>query len=148
MSQKSSVHLPIIIERNLILHPDKRIFFTCLFGGVTSIRLQFEACRTGSKSCSLYMSLRRKGISPLILNLGTRYRWVMNFMPPTFFPRYVSNKKLGGPQSRAGTLWEEKSLLPLTNIQTLDLPICNIFTIRAQVSVVECFVKVFVMGDV
>jgi hypothetical protein len=41
----------------------------------------------------------------------------------------------------------EKSIAP-TKIQTLDLPTCSIFTIWAQVSVVECFVKVFFMGDV
>jgi hypothetical protein len=57
------------------------------------------------------------GIAPLILNLGTRWRWVFNLSPRPFYPekesRYPSNRRLGGPQSRSGRFGEENDLLPL-----------------------------------
>jgi len=37
MSQESNVGLPINIERNIILYQDKRIFFTCLIGGLQAL---------------------------------------------------------------------------------------------------------------
>jgi hypothetical protein len=53
-------------------------------------------------------------MAPLILNLGTRWRWVVNCTPGRFTPgkerRYPLNKSLGGPQIRYGCFWRGISL--------------------------------------
>ena len=52
------------------------------------------------------------GTDALILNLGNRWRWVVNSTPRRTYPRegtrYSLNRSLGGPQSRSGSFWEEK----------------------------------------
>jgi hypothetical protein len=45
--------------------------------------------------------------SSTILDPGTRWRWVVKFMPRSFYPHgnspwYQLNRRLGGPQSRSG----------------------------------------------
>jgi hypothetical protein len=47
------------------------------------------------------------GIAPRILDLGTRWRWMVNFTarplyPQAKSPRYPLDERLGGPQSRSG----------------------------------------------
>lgn len=42
------------------------------------------------------------GIAPRILDLGTRLRWVASVTSRTFYPRYATDMKLGGPHSRSG----------------------------------------------
>jgi hypothetical protein len=51
--------------------------------------------------------------SSTILDLGTRWRWVVSFMPRPLYPRrkssgYPMDRRLGGPQSRSGRCREEK----------------------------------------
>jgi len=63
----------------------------------------------------------RKGIAPVILNIRTKWRWVVNFMPCCFTSRktpiYPLNRRLGGPQSWSGCFWEEKFLLPWLRLE-------------------------------
>ena len=58
-----------------------------------------------------------RGIAPLILNIGTRWRLVVNFMPRPLYsvkePRCPLNRRLDGPQSQSGCFEEEKSVLSL-----------------------------------
>jgi hypothetical protein len=54
-------------------------------------------------------------IDPHFLDLGTSWRWVVNFTPRPLHPRgksprYPLNRRLGGPQSRSGRFGEEKIL--------------------------------------
>jgi hypothetical protein len=54
------------------------------------------------------------GIAPRILNLGSRWRWVVSFTPRPLYlqgksPWYPLDRKLGGPQSRSGGGGEEKN---------------------------------------
>jgi hypothetical protein len=58
-------------------------------------------------------------IAPRILNLDTRWRWVVSFTPRPFYPQgkslwYPMHRRLGGTQSRSGRGGEEKNsqLLP------------------------------------
>jgi hypothetical protein len=57
-------------------------------------------------------------IAPRILNLGTRWKWVMvNFMPQALYlcgksPRYLMYRRLGGPLSRSGGGGEDKNKIP------------------------------------
>jgi hypothetical protein len=48
----------------------------------------------------------RRDTAPLILNIGTRWRWVVNFMlwpcTPRKEPWYPLNRRLGKPQSQCG----------------------------------------------
>jgi hypothetical protein len=53
--------------------------------------------------------------SSTILDLGTRWRWVVNFTPRPLYlrenrPRYSLDRRIGGPQSRSGQ-WESQSYL-------------------------------------
>jgi hypothetical protein len=51
------------------------------------------------------------------LDLGTSWRWVVNFTPRPLYPRgksprYPLDRRLGGPQSRSGRFGEQKILDP------------------------------------
>jgi len=64
-----------------------------------------------------------EGIAPRILDLGTRWKWVVSFTPRPLCPRwknsrYSLDRRLGGFQSRSGCGGEKKSQ-PLPGIQTL-----------------------------
>jgi hypothetical protein len=53
------------------------------------------------------------GIAPRALDLSTRWRWVVSFMPRPLYPRskssrFLLNRRLGGPQSRSGRVGKEK----------------------------------------
>jgi len=52
-------------------------------------------------------------IAPHILNLGSRWRWVVSFTPRPLYSRRKSSchsldRRLGGPQSRSGGEGDEK----------------------------------------
>jgi hypothetical protein len=54
------------------------------------------------------------GIAPLILNLGTRWKWVVSFTPQPPYSvgntgRYPFVRTLGGSNSRSGRGGEEKN---------------------------------------
>jgi hypothetical protein len=62
------------------------------------------------------------GIAPTILELGTRWRWVISFTPRPLYPQgrspwYPLDRMLGGPQSRSGRGGEEKNSQPLPGIE-------------------------------
>jgi hypothetical protein len=55
-----------------------------------------------------------RGIAPLMLILGTRWRWVVNFTPYPLCSRgkYPRNRWMGEPQSRSGRLGKRKVSCP------------------------------------
>jgi hypothetical protein len=60
-----------------------------------------------------------RGKLPYILDPGTRWKLVVNFTPRPLYsqgksPCYPLNRRLGGPQSRAG---EEKNIQPLPGLE-------------------------------
>jgi hypothetical protein len=62
------------------------------------------------------------GIAPRILNLGTRWRWVVSSTPRHLYPKGKSpwdplDRRLGGPQSRSGCGGEEKNSQPPPGIE-------------------------------
>jgi hypothetical protein len=62
------------------------------------------------------------GIDPSILDLGTRWRWVISFTPRPLYPqgkspRYTLDRRLGGLQSRSGHGGEEKNFQPPPGIE-------------------------------
>jgi hypothetical protein len=66
------------------------------------------------------------GIAPRILDLGSRWRWVISFTPRPLHSqgkslRYPLHRSLGGPQSRSGSDGEEKNSQPPTGIETQEL---------------------------
>jgi hypothetical protein len=70
------------------------------------------------------------GIAPRILNLGTRWRWVVSFTPSPLYPQrkslwYSMDRRLGGPQSWPGHGVEEKNSQPPPEIEP---PIIHYFS--------------------
>jgi hypothetical protein len=51
----------------------------------------------------------------IILDLGTRWKWVVSFMPRPLNPRYPLDRVLGGHQSWSGRWGEEKNLTSFGN---------------------------------
>jgi hypothetical protein len=63
-----------------------------------------------------------ESIAPRILDLGTRWRWVVSFTPRLLYPRgkipgYPLDRRLGGPQCRSGRGGEEKNSQPLPGLE-------------------------------
>jgi hypothetical protein len=61
-------------------------------------------------------------IAPLILDLGSRWRWVVSFTTWPLYPQgkrpwYPLDRRLGGPQSRSGRSGEEKNSQSLTGLE-------------------------------
>jgi hypothetical protein len=61
-------------------------------------------------------------IAPRILNLGTKWGWVVDFTPQPLYsqgksPWYPLDKRQGGPQSRSGRGGEEKNSHPLPGLK-------------------------------
>jgi hypothetical protein len=62
------------------------------------------------------------GIAPLILDLGTRWRWVASFTPRPLYPQgknawYSLVRRLSGPQSWSGRGGEEKNSQPVPGLK-------------------------------
>jgi hypothetical protein len=62
------------------------------------------------------------GIVPLILRLGTRWRWIVSFTPRPLYPQGRSSwcpfdRRLGGPQRRSGRGSEKKNSQPLPGLK-------------------------------
>jgi hypothetical protein len=62
------------------------------------------------------------GIAPCILDLGTRWRWVVSFTPWPICPWgkspwYPLDRRLGGPQSHSGHSGEKKNSQPQLGIK-------------------------------
>jgi hypothetical protein len=62
------------------------------------------------------------GVAPRILDLGTRWRWVVSFTPRPLYPQgkcpfYPLDRRLGGPQSRSWHGSEEENSQPPPEIE-------------------------------
>jgi hypothetical protein len=64
-------------------------------------------------------------IDPSLLDLGTRWRWVVNFMPQLLYTQrknlqYPLDSRLGGPRGAVLTTWKRENSCP-PETQTLTL---------------------------
>jgi hypothetical protein len=80
--------------------------------------------------------------SSTILNLGTRWRWVLSFTPRPLYPwvkspRYPFNMRLGEPQSQSGCSGVEKNLLPLPGIKPRPSSLLPVATVAIQPAIVR-----------
>jgi hypothetical protein len=70
---------------------------------------------------TLYIYKKETSITPFILNLGTRWRWLVNLTPRPLYPRkellHPLNRRLGGPESQPGGFRDERMLLPLLRFE-------------------------------
>jgi hypothetical protein len=82
--------------------------------------VKLSLCLTKHHTMKMYWG--SGGIAPRILDLGTRWRWVVSFTArPLYFrgksPWYPLNWTLGGPQSRFGRGGGEKNSQPPPGIE-------------------------------
>jgi hypothetical protein len=74
------------------------------------------------------------GIAPCILDLRTRWKWVVSFTPQLLYPqgkcpRYPLDRRLGGPQSQSGCGGKEKISQPLPGLEPpIIQPIAQCYT--------------------
>jgi hypothetical protein len=69
------------------------------------------------------------GIDSRILDLGTRWRWVVSFTPQGKSPWYLLDRRLGGSQSRSGRSGEEKNSEPLPGLEPpIIQPVAQCYT--------------------
>jgi hypothetical protein len=77
------------------------------------------------------------GIAPRIRDLGTRWRWVVSFMPRPLHPRYPLDRRLGGPQSRSENVCQNFNFVLWFLVRRLFLApargeLCEWYVIRTQ----------------
>jgi hypothetical protein len=68
------------------------------------------------------------GTASLILNLGTRWRWVVSSTPPLLYaqeksPWYLLGRRMGGTQSQSERGSEEKNSQPLQGLEHPEHPV-------------------------
>jgi hypothetical protein len=81
------------------------------------------------------------GIAPCILDLGSRWRWVVSFTPRPLYPQgkrpwYPLDRRMGGPQNWSGRGGEEKNSSPLPG---LEPPIIQPIAQRCTAPVIRLF---------
>jgi hypothetical protein len=84
------------------------------------VKVNLSLCLTKHHAMKTYW--RSGGITSHILDLSTRWRWVVSFTPWLLYPQgknpwYPLDRKLGGPQSCSGHGGEEKNSQPLLGIK-------------------------------
>jgi hypothetical protein len=79
------------------------------------VKVKLSLCLTKHHAMKAYWE--SGGIAPRILHLGTRWRWVVSFVPQPFYRRYPSNRRLGGSQSRSGHDVDEKNSQPQPGLE-------------------------------
>jgi hypothetical protein len=94
--------------------------------------LRDHRCKSKGKKVKLSLCLTKHhamktywgsgGLTSHILDLGTRWRWVVSFTPRPLYPQgkspwYPLDRRLGGPQSRSGHGGEEKNSQPPPGIE-------------------------------
>jgi hypothetical protein len=86
----------------------------------TKVKVKLSLCLTKHHAMKAYWG--SAGIAPRILDLGSRWRWVVNFTPLPLYPQgkspwYPLDRRLGGPQSRSERGGEEKNSQPPPEIE-------------------------------
>jgi hypothetical protein len=89
---------------------------------------EFPVCWTKHHVMGAYWE--SEGIAPRILDLGTRWRWMVSFThrplnPQGKIPWYPLDRRLGGTQSWSGRGVEEKNSQPLAGTRTPNHPACT-----------------------
>jgi hypothetical protein len=80
-----------------------------------------RSCPCAQLSTTSSRCMENWSYSSTILDLYTRWRWVVSFTPRLLYPRYVLDRRLSRPQSRYGRCGEEKNFLPLLGIEPCSL---------------------------
>jgi hypothetical protein len=83
----------------------------------------------------------------IILNLGTRWRWVVSFTPRPLYsrrsPLYLLDRSLGGPKSRPQRCAEKKNLASAGNRTPAVQPVSRRYTDWATPVLYSCSVLLF-----
>jgi hypothetical protein len=84
------------------------------------VKVKLSLCSTKHLAMKTYRG--SGGIAPRILDLSTRWRWVVSFTPLPLYPQgkspwYPLDRRLSGPESRSGRGGEEKNSQPPPGIE-------------------------------
>jgi hypothetical protein len=116
---------PVPEFHNFFLIPSKEIF-------LVRVKVKLSLCLTKHHAMKTYWVSR--GIAARILDLSTRWRWVVSFTPRPLYPQgkspwYPLVMQLSGPQSRSGHRGEEKNSQPLSGLKPLIIqPVTQHYT--------------------
>jgi hypothetical protein len=117
-----------------------------------SVRIQIISIPINSV-CSLLWApchegaLGNRDIAPRILELGTRWRWVVSFKRRPLYPqeksrRHPLDRSLGGPQSRSGSGCTEKNSQPLPEIEPpIIQPVAQCYTTKLAPLLEPCILQ-------
>jgi hypothetical protein len=78
-----------------------------------------------------------RGIAPLVLKLGARWRWVVNFTPRPLhdLERTPVHSEQEQDGSRVGLdVLQKRQFFPLTGFRTLDRPACSLVETEKQLN--------------
>jgi hypothetical protein len=93
--------------------------YTITYFRARGTKVKLSLCLTKHHAMKTYWG--SGGIAPHILDLGTRWRWMVSFTSRQLYlqgknPLYPLDRRLGGPQSRSGRGGEEKNSQPLPGL--------------------------------
>jgi hypothetical protein len=108
----------------------------------TKIKVKLFLCHFLSEHYATEAYWGSRGIAPCILDLGTRWRWVVSFTLLPVYPQGKSymfplDRRLCGPQSRSGRGSKERNSLPLPGFEPpIIQPIAKGYT--TEISYLVC----------
>jgi hypothetical protein len=103
-----------------IKHHWKRSLWISRCRWEVKVKVNLSLCLTKHHTMMTYWG--NGGVALCILDLGTRWRWVVSFTPQLLYPQgkspwYPLDRRLDGPQSRSGRGGEEKNSHPLLGMK-------------------------------
>jgi hypothetical protein len=101
---------------------DLSYYISCGATGKTYKISKLSLCFSLTEHHAMKVYWRSGFITPRILDLGTRWRWVVSFTPLPLYTQGNSpwcplHRRLDGPQSRSGRGGEEKNSQPPSGIE-------------------------------
>jgi hypothetical protein len=99
-------------------------YLTSICNYTEQVKVKLSLCFFLTEHHAMKMYWGSGCIAPHILDLSTRWRWVVSFTSQPLYPQgkspwYPLDRRLGGPKSQSGCSGEEKNFQPLLGLESL-----------------------------